>query len=110
MSKRSAAARPAPAAEPLDAFDRRILALYQHDTRIVAEEIGEKVGLSAASVQRRLKRLRARFSRPVFPGQTITTAIWPHSDRGGLKVYAYETENPDGKAVIKDGMVEVATS
>jgi Lrp/AsnC family transcriptional regulator, leucine-responsive regulatory protein len=58
MSKRSAAARPAPAAEALDAFDRRILALYQHDTRIVAEEIGEKVGLSAASVQRRLKRLR----------------------------------------------------
>jgi acyl dehydratase len=59
---------------------------------------------------RRLKRLRARFSRPVFPGQTITTAIWPHSDRDGLKVYVYETENPDGKAVIKDGIAEVATN
>ncbi len=59
---------------------------------------------------RRLKRLRARFSRPVFPGQTITTAIWPRPDRDGLKVYAYETDNPDGKAVIKDGIVEVATS
>ncbi|MBI3797058.1 MAG: MaoC family dehydratase N-terminal domain-containing protein [Deltaproteobacteria bacterium] len=58
---------------------------------------------------RRLKRLRTRFSRPVFPGQMITTAIWPRSDRGGLKVYAYETENPNGKAVIKDGLVEVAT-
>src|SRR5713101_6111470 len=59
---------------------------------------------------RRLKRLRARFSRPVFPGQTITTAIWPRPDRDGLKVYAYKTDNPDGKAVIKDGIVEVATS
>lgn len=57
---------------------------------------------------RRLKRLRARFSRPVFPGQTITTAIWPRPDRGSLKVYAYETDNPDGKAVIKEGIVEVA--
>ncbi|HEV8711379.1 MAG TPA: MaoC/PaaZ C-terminal domain-containing protein [Candidatus Binatia bacterium] len=59
---------------------------------------------------RRLKRLRTRFSRPVFPGQTITTAVWPQPNRGGLKVYAYETDNPDGKAVMKDGIVEVAIS
>jgi acyl dehydratase len=59
---------------------------------------------------RRLKRLRARFSRPVFPGQTITTAVWPRPDHGGLKVYAYETDNPDGKTVIRDGIVEVAIS
>jgi len=57
---------------------------------------------------RRLKRLRVRFSRPVFPGQTIATTIWSRPDRDGRKVYAYETDNPDGKAVIKDGIVEVA--
>jgi acyl dehydratase len=57
---------------------------------------------------RRLKRLRARFSRPVFPGQTISTATWPRPDRDGLKIYTYETDNPDGKTVIKDGIVEVA--
>lgn len=43
-----------------DAFDLRILALYQHDVRLAAERIGERVGLSAAAVQRRLKRLRER--------------------------------------------------
>jgi acyl dehydratase len=59
---------------------------------------------------RRLKRLRARFSRPVFPEQTITTAVWPRPDRGGLKVYRYETGNPEGKAVIKEGIAEVATA
>jgi acyl dehydratase len=59
---------------------------------------------------RRLKRLRARFSRPVFPGQTITTAIWPRPDRGEFRVYAYETDNPEGKAVTKDGIVEVAVA
>ena len=42
----------------LDAFDRRILARWQHDTRRSAESIGAEIGLSAAAVQRRLKRLR----------------------------------------------------
>jgi DNA-binding Lrp family transcriptional regulator len=42
----------------MDDIDRKILALYQHDTRRVAAAIGEEVGLSAAAVQRRLKRLR----------------------------------------------------
>ncbi|HEX6703703.1 MAG TPA: Lrp/AsnC family transcriptional regulator [Albitalea sp.] len=44
----------------LDALDRQILALYQRDTRLPSERIGAQVGLSAAAVQRRLKRLRER--------------------------------------------------
>ena len=43
---------------PLDTLDRQILALYQRDTRVPGEQIGAQVGLSAAAVQRRLKRLR----------------------------------------------------
>jgi DNA-binding Lrp family transcriptional regulator len=43
----------------MDRIDRKILALYQNDTRRVAASIGSAVGLSAAAVQRRLKRLRA---------------------------------------------------
>jgi len=42
----------------LDAFDRKILALWQGNTRLPAKTIGDEVGLSAAAVQRRLKRLR----------------------------------------------------
>jgi Lrp/AsnC family leucine-responsive transcriptional regulator len=42
----------------MDRIDRRILSLYQHDTRRIADSIGAEVGLSAAAVQRRLKRLR----------------------------------------------------
>jgi acyl dehydratase len=56
----------------------------------------------------RLRRLRVRFSRPVFPGQMITTVVWPRPDRDSVKVYAYETVNSEGRAVIKDGIVEVA--
>jgi acyl dehydratase len=55
----------------------------------------------------RLKRLRVRFTRPVFPGQTITTRVWPDGERNGRKVYAYETVNPDGQAVIRGGIAEV---
>jgi Lrp/AsnC family transcriptional regulator, leucine-responsive regulatory protein len=42
----------------MDRIDRKILSLYQEDTRRIAESIGKSVGLSAAAVQRRLKRLR----------------------------------------------------
>ncbi len=42
----------------LDVLDRKILARYQSDTRVPAFVIGEAVGLSAAAVQRRIKRLR----------------------------------------------------
>jgi DNA-binding Lrp family transcriptional regulator len=42
----------------MDRIDRRILALYQNDTRRIAASIGSEVGLSAAAVQRRIKRLR----------------------------------------------------
>jgi DNA-binding Lrp family transcriptional regulator len=42
----------------LDRLDRRILERFQHDTALAAAEIGAAIGLSAAAVQRRLKRLR----------------------------------------------------
>jgi acyl dehydratase len=55
----------------------------------------------------RLRRLAVRFARPVFPGQTITTHIWPAGAREGRGVHGFETLNPDGKAVIQDGLAEV---
>jgi acyl dehydratase len=53
----------------------------------------------------RLKRLRVRFSRPVLPGQTITTKIWPNPDR---KTFTFETYNQNNQPVIKDGLVEIS--
>jgi acyl dehydratase len=55
-----------------------------------------------------LKRLRVRFTRPVLPGQIITTKVWPDSERAARKLFAFETFNPDGRAVIKGGLAEVA--
>jgi acyl dehydratase len=58
----------------------------------------------------RLKRLAAHFSRPVFPGDTITTKVWPATgaDGGDRQIYAYETYNPEGRAVIRGGVAETA--
>ncbi|MEE9320372.1 MAG: Lrp/AsnC family transcriptional regulator [Granulosicoccus sp.] len=42
----------------LDQQDHRILALVQFDIRMSSAAIGDKVGLSATAVQRRLQRMR----------------------------------------------------
>ncbi|TFV93871.1 Lrp/AsnC family transcriptional regulator [Oxalobacteraceae bacterium OM1] len=41
----------------LDAYDRKILAEVQANARVPQSELGERVNLSAAAVNRRLKRL-----------------------------------------------------
>ena len=61
--------------------------------------------LEAAGVDdpRAVKRLAVRFSAPLFPGETVTTRVW-RVDGG----YGFESLNGEGKAVIKDGLVELA--
>ena len=57
----------------------------------------------------RLKRLAVRFSKPVLPGQTITTRFYAAGARDRREVFAFETTNGDGDVVIKDGVAEVST-
>ncbi|MFD0683574.1 MaoC/PaaZ C-terminal domain-containing protein [Actinomadura fibrosa] len=58
---------------------------------------------AAAGDPARLKRLAVRFSKPVLPGQDVTTRIWRAS--GGA--YAFETTSSSGDVVIKDGLAEI---
>jgi acyl dehydratase len=51
----------------------------------------------------RIARVSVRFSRPVLPGQELTTRLWRRGDAG----YGFETLNPSGKPVIRDGLVEL---
>lgn len=50
--------RTVPSTRVLDAFDRKILAVLNHDGRATYADIGEQVGLSAPAVHERVKRLR----------------------------------------------------
>lgn len=43
----------------LDGFDRKLIQIVQRDGDLTAETLGERIGLSASAVLRRLKRLRA---------------------------------------------------
>lgn len=42
----------------LDPFDRQILNLVQHNNQLTHSAIGERIGLSASAVRRRLRQLR----------------------------------------------------
>jgi len=53
----------------------------------------------------RVKRVSVRFSRPVLPGQELTTKLWTT----GEGIYGFETYNPKGSAVIKSGVVEISS-
>jgi acyl dehydratase len=55
----------------------------------------------------RVRRVKVRFSKPVFPGQELTTKFWKLSDADGSALYGFETSNPDGVAVIKNAEVEI---
>ena len=76
----------------LDAFDRKILARYQTDTRVSAEQIGADIGLSTAAVHRRLKRLRdeqviageVAVLDPDALGLPVTCIVAVDVDREGL--------------------------
>ena len=57
----------------------------------------------------KLTAMSARFSSPVFPGETLTTSIWRTGD--GRAVYRTEASGPDGsesRVVLDDGVAEYA--
>lgn len=55
----------------------------------------------------RVKRVSVRFSKPVFPGEAITTRFWLEGETDEVKSYGFETYNQKGDAVIKNGEVEI---
>ena len=67
----------------LDSFDRKLLAVLQENCRLPQAELGERVNLSAAAVNRRLKRLSdegviERFAAQVRPdalGHPLTIIV-----------------------------------
>ena len=56
----------------------------------------------------RIKRVGVRLSKPVLPGQELTTKLWKETEGDLVTTYGFETYNQDGVAVIKQGVVEIA--
>ena len=55
----------------------------------------------------RLGRIAVRFSKPVLPGESITTTIWAAGDAGAGETFVFETVNEHGDVVLTDGLVEI---
>ncbi|MFN8032301.1 MAG: MaoC/PaaZ C-terminal domain-containing protein [Mycobacterium sp.] len=67
--------------------------------------LAELAGNDAA----KLTSVTARFSAPVFPGETLTTLIW--RTEAGRAIYRTEASGPDGsnaRVVLDDGVAEYA--
>lgn len=58
----------------------------------------------------RLRRIRVRFSKPVFPGETLTTRGWVLGSADGITTYGFETLNTRGSPVLRNGEAEVLES
>ncbi|MFI6514314.1 MaoC/PaaZ C-terminal domain-containing protein [Spirillospora sp. NPDC050679] len=58
---------------------------------------------AAAGDPARLRRLAVRFSKPVLPGQDVTTRIWEK----GAGAFVFESTSGSGDVVIKDGLAEI---
>ncbi|MCL1124276.1 Lrp/AsnC family transcriptional regulator [Shewanella surugensis] len=75
--------------QQLDNFDRHILHLLQQSNRTTSDVIAEQVGLSAAAVQRRIKRLRQQqiiqadisVVNPKSVGQHLTLVVQVNLER-----------------------------
>ena len=56
---------------------------------------------------RRLKRLKVRFSKPVFPEQTVTTRIWSEGTSDGLECFGLDAVTDGDEQVLESGLAEV---
>ncbi|HVB90994.1 MAG TPA: MaoC/PaaZ C-terminal domain-containing protein [Acidimicrobiales bacterium] len=54
----------------------------------------------------RFGSMRARFSRPTLPGDTLSIAVWDVADRSP-GTYRFRTENQRGEVVIDGGLLRV---
>ena len=90
-------------ARELAGFDKPILhglCTYGFAGRALLAELA---GNDAA----KLTAVAARFSAPVFPGETLTTSIW--RTEAGRAIYRTEASGPDGsnaRVVLDDGVAE----
>lgn len=56
----------------------------------------------------RLKRLKARFSDPLYPGDTLTVRATVNKKEENMIYFSFEAENQEGSKVITRGEAEVS--
>jgi DNA-binding Lrp family transcriptional regulator len=91
---------------PLDRLDHDIIALLVEDARRSYAELGERVGLSASAVKRRIDRLRATGAVTGFTVRLDPEALgW--SVEGYVELYCAHSTAPDTIRAAVDRFPEV---
>ncbi|MFX1515141.1 MAG: MaoC/PaaZ C-terminal domain-containing protein [Promethearchaeota archaeon] len=55
----------------------------------------------------KVKRVKTRFSKPVFMNNTLTTEGWLLEEKEKSKIIGFETKNESGESVLKFGSIEL---
>ena len=66
------------------------------------------VDAAAGGDPSRLKRLFVRFTKPVYPGDTLTARGWLLEKTAGTELQALEVRGRNGLAVLESGVAEIA--
>ena len=91
---------------PIDRLDQDIIALLVEDARRSYAELGERVGLSASAVKRRIDRLRATGAITGFTARLDPEALgW--SVEGYVELYCAHSTAPDTIRTAVDRFPEV---
>lgn len=65
------------------------------------------IARAAAGDPSRLKRLKVRFTKPVYPGDTLTASAWLLEKTGDHTLYAVEVRTQAGAVVLESGSAEI---
>jgi Lrp/AsnC family transcriptional regulator, leucine-responsive regulatory protein len=93
----------------MDALDLAILSLIQNDARIARSSVGAKLGLSAAAVHARIRRLERDGTirgyltsiNPVSVKQTLLAFVWITNNSSGTDETAFEESVRDEPSVLE---------
>ncbi len=61
----------------------------------------------AAGDPTKVKRIKTRFSKPVFMEDILTTEGWLLEENETNMIIGFETKNENGEAVLKFGVIEL---
>lgn len=54
-------------------------------------------------VPSRFKKIRVRFRKPVYPGDSLNIQIWRHSSENDQQIVVFRTIVPERDCVVLDG-------
>jgi acyl dehydratase len=82
--------------------------IIAHGLCTLAMSVRELINGLADGEPTRLQRIKVRFTKPVLPGQTLTTVAWLIEQTDTERTVGFETRNSQGQIVLSQAMAVFA--